>query len=190
MMRMAPTPSKNKLSPSTKKLYGCDPVPPDLTASHLCRDKPLLAKAAGPIAKKTCRACAVPNRYFIHCHELLPKFLSQLTCHLMSSGNLTYFRRLYLMCLSFCSMKPIILLTVVTILPNQWSQPTEMHLATQYLWFQFPLIKFLVLFQKVEPWWTFLVTRMRFYLHYCVRTQVTQILNFQDKGCPPHPLQG
>ena len=31
-----PTPSKAKLSPSTKKLYGCDPVPPDLTASHLC----------------------------------------------------------------------------------------------------------------------------------------------------------
>ena len=38
----------------------------------------MLAKAAGPIAKKTCRACAVPNRYFIHCHELLPKFLSQI----------------------------------------------------------------------------------------------------------------
>ena len=73
-----PTPSKDKLSPSTKKLYGCDPVPPDLTASYLCRDKPLLAKAAGPIANKTCRACAVPNRYFIHCHELLPKFLSQI----------------------------------------------------------------------------------------------------------------
>ena len=30
-----PTPSKDKLSPSTKKLYGCDLVPPDLTASHL-----------------------------------------------------------------------------------------------------------------------------------------------------------
>ena len=73
-----PIPSKDKLSPSTKMLYGCDPVPPDLTASHLCQDKPLLAKAAGPIAKKTCRACAVPNRYFIHCHELLPKFLSQI----------------------------------------------------------------------------------------------------------------
>ena len=52
----------------------------------------------------------------------------KLTCHLMSSGNLTYFRRLYLMCLSTCSMKQIILLTLVTILPNQWSQPTEMHL--------------------------------------------------------------
>ena len=75
----------------------------------------------------------------------------KLTCHLMSSGNWTYFRRLYLMCLSTCSMKPIILLTVVTILPNLWSQPTEMHLATQYPWFQFPLIKFLVLSQKVEP---------------------------------------
>ena len=75
----------------------------------------------------------------------------KLTCHLMFSGNLTYFRRLYLMCLSTCSMKPIILLMVVTILPNQWSQQTEMHLATQYPWFQFPLIKFLVLSQKVEP---------------------------------------
>ena len=72
-----PTPSKDKLSPSTKKLY-VYPVPPNLTASHLCQDKPLLAKAAGPIAKKTCRACAIPNRYFIHCHELLPKFLSKI----------------------------------------------------------------------------------------------------------------
>ena len=61
-----------------KKLYGCDPVPPDLTASHLCQDGPLLAKAVGLIAKKTCRACAVPCRYFVHCHELLPKFLSQI----------------------------------------------------------------------------------------------------------------
>ena len=75
---MAPTTSKDKLNPSTKKLYGCDPVPPDLTASHLCQDKSLLAKRTGPVAKKTCRACAVPNRYFIHCHELLSKFLSQI----------------------------------------------------------------------------------------------------------------
>ena len=75
---MAPTTSKDKLNPSTKKLYGCDLMPPDLTASHLCQDKSLLAKRTGPVAKKTCRACAVPNRYFIHCHELLPKFLSQI----------------------------------------------------------------------------------------------------------------
>ena len=33
---VAPTASKDKLNPSTKKLYGCDPVPSDLTASHLC----------------------------------------------------------------------------------------------------------------------------------------------------------
>ena len=110
------TPSKDKLSPSTKRLYGCDPVPPDLTASHLCQDKPLLAKAPGPIAKKTCRACAVPNRYFVHSHELFLSSFPKLTCHLMSLGNL--------MCPSTCSMKPIILWTVVTILPNQCSQPT------------------------------------------------------------------
>ena len=73
-----PTPSKDKLSPSTKNLYGCDPVPPNLKASYLHRSKTLLAKATCPIAKKTCRACAVPNRYFVHCHELLPKFLSQI----------------------------------------------------------------------------------------------------------------
>ena len=75
---VAPSASKDKLNPSTKKLYDCDPVPPDLTASYLCRDKPPLTKATGPIGKKTCRACAAPNRYFIHCHELLPKFLSQI----------------------------------------------------------------------------------------------------------------
>ena len=85
---------------------------------------------------------------------VMNSFLSsfpKLTCQLMSLGNLTNFRRLYLMCPSTCSLKPIILLTVVTILPNQWSQPTKMHLATQYPWFQFLLIKFLVLSQKVEP---------------------------------------
>ena len=75
---VTPTTSKDKLNPGTKKLYGCDPVPPDLTASHLCQDKSFLAKRTGPVAKKTCRACAIPNRYFIHCHELLPKFLSQI----------------------------------------------------------------------------------------------------------------
>ena len=75
---MPQTPPNDKLSPSTKMLYGCDPVPPNLTASYLHRGKTLLAKATGPIAKKTCRACAVPNRYFMHCHELLPKFLSQI----------------------------------------------------------------------------------------------------------------
>ena len=53
-------------------------MPPDLTASHLCQDKSWLAKRTGPVAKKTCRACAVPNRYFIHCHELLAQFLSQI----------------------------------------------------------------------------------------------------------------
>ena len=107
---------------------------------------------------------------------VMNSFLSsfpKLTCHLMSVGNLIYFRRLYLMCPNTCSMKPIILLTVVTILPNQWSQPTKMHLATQYPWLQFPLTKYLVLFQNVEPWWTFLVTRMRFYPQYCVKTQVS-----------------
>ena len=106
---------------------------------------------------------------------VMNSFLSsfpKLTCHLMSLGNLIYFRRLYLMCPNTCSMKPIILLTVVTILPNQWSQPTKMHLATQYPWLQFLLTKYLVLFQNVEPWWTFLVTRMRFYPQYCVKTQV------------------
>ena len=50
---VAPNPSKDKLNHGTKKLYGCDPVPPDLIA------------------------CAAPNRYFIYSHELLPKFLSQ-----------------------------------------------------------------------------------------------------------------
>ena len=32
---VAPTASKDKPIPNTKKLYGCDPVPPDLTASNL-----------------------------------------------------------------------------------------------------------------------------------------------------------
>ena len=122
---VALTTSKDKLSPGTKKLYGCDPVPPDLTA---------LPISISP---------TIMNSF--------PSSFPKLTCQLMSSGNLTYFRRLYLMCPSTCSMKPIILLIVVTILLNQWPQPTQMYLATQYPWFQFPLIKFLVLSQKAKP---------------------------------------
>ena len=147
---VAPNPSYDKLNHGTKKLYGCDPVPPDLTASHLCRDKPPLIKAVGPIGKKTCRACAAPIGILSTVMNSFQSSFPKLTYHLMSSGNLTYFRRLYLMCPTTCYMKPIILLTVVTILPNQWSQPTKMHLATQCPWFQFPLIMFLVLSQKVE----------------------------------------
>ena len=51
---------------------------PGLTASHLCGDKPLIAKATWPIAKDTCRACAVPNRYIVNYHKLIPEFLSQI----------------------------------------------------------------------------------------------------------------
>ena len=73
-----PTPQKDKLSHGTNMLFSCHPVHPGLTTSHLCRDKPLLAKAIWPIAKETCRTCAVPNRYIVHYRELLPKFLSKI----------------------------------------------------------------------------------------------------------------
>ena len=71
-------PPSDKLSHSTDMLCGCHLVNPGITASHLHRGKTLLAKAACHIAKDTCRACAIPNRYIVHCHELLPKFLSQI----------------------------------------------------------------------------------------------------------------
>ena len=71
-------PQSYKWNPGTKKLYGCDTVHPGLTDTCLYRDKTLLAKATCPAAKKTCRACAVPNRCIIHCHELVPKFLSRI----------------------------------------------------------------------------------------------------------------
>ena len=132
-------------------MYGCDSVPPDLTASNLCQDNPLLAKAAGPVAKKTCRACAVPNRYFVHCHELLPKFLSQID---ISSDVL---RESDLLQETVSDVSEYMLHEANNPIdsgyhsPHQWSQPTEMHLATQYPFFQLLLIKFLVLSQKVEP---------------------------------------
>ena len=40
----------------------------------------------------------------------------KLMCHVTSLGNLIYFMRLYLMCPSTCSIKPIFLVTVATIL--------------------------------------------------------------------------
>ena len=48
----------------------------------------------------------------------------KLMCHVMSLGNLIHFRRLYLMCLSTCSMKPIFLVTVATILHIEQFQCT------------------------------------------------------------------
>ena len=74
---VSPTPS-NKLCHSTNMLYGCDPVNPGITASHLHRGNTLLAKVICPIAKNTCRACAVPNRYIVHYYDLIPEFLSQI----------------------------------------------------------------------------------------------------------------
>ena len=71
-------PQSDKLSHGTDMLHGCDPVNPGITASHLHRGKTLLAKATCPIAKNTCRVCAVPNRYIVHYHELLPEFFSQI----------------------------------------------------------------------------------------------------------------
>ena len=50
--------------------------------------------------------------------------LPKLMCHVMSLGNLIYFRRLHLICPSTWSMKPVLLLTVGTILPIQQSQPS------------------------------------------------------------------
>ena len=143
-----PIPSKDKLSLSTKKLYGCDPVPPDLTASHLCQDNPLLA---GPVAKKTCRACAVPNRYFIHCHELLHKFLSQIDM------SVDVLRESDLLQETVSDVSEYMLHEANNPIDSGYHSPqpmvpTEMHLATQFPWFQFLLIKFLVLSQKVEPW--------------------------------------
>ena len=153
---VSPTTSEDKLSPSTERWYGCDPVPPDLTASHLCQDKPLLTKAASPIAKKTCRACAAPNRYFIHCHELLPKFLSQID---MSADVL---RESDLLQETVSDVSEYMFHEANNPIDSGYHSPKpmyyrklpnfqKMHLATQYPWFQFPLIKFLVLSQKVEP---------------------------------------
>ena len=84
------TSSKDKLSPSTEKLNNYDPVHPGITESHLLEDNPPLAKATCPLAKDICRACAVPNRYMVHHHELLPKFLSQIdmSSHIFGEYNL------------------------------------------------------------------------------------------------------
>ena len=55
--------------------------PPTSTAkpspTNFCGIKYLLARATGSIANNTCLACAVPNRYMVHCHKFYPEFLSQ-----------------------------------------------------------------------------------------------------------------
>ena len=75
--------------------------------SYFLGNKSLLAMAADCMANNTCLACAVPNRYMVPVINPILSSFPKLMCHVMFLGNLIYFRRLYLMCLSTCSMKPI-----------------------------------------------------------------------------------
>ena len=109
--RVPPPASKAKPILTTEKLY--DPVDP----LHFPGTKSPLARAACYMASDTCLACEVPNRYMVHVINSILSCFPKLMYHVMSLGNLIYFRRLYLMCLRTCSMKPIFLVTVVTILP-------------------------------------------------------------------------
>ena len=86
--RVPPPTSRAKLSPTTEKLY--DPVDPEFTASHFPGTKSPLAKATNSMASSTCLACAVPNRYKIHCHKFYPEFLSQVnvSCEVLRESDL------------------------------------------------------------------------------------------------------
>ena len=86
--RVPPPTSKAKLSPTTEKLY--DPVHPGITASHFPGTKSPLASVAGYMVNNTCLACAVPNRFMVHCHELYPEFLSQVdvSCDVLGESDL------------------------------------------------------------------------------------------------------
>ena len=85
--RVPPPTSKAKLSPTTEKLY--NPVHPGITASHFSGTKSPLASVAGYMVNKTCLACAVPNRFMVHCHELYPEFLSQVdvSCDVLGESD-------------------------------------------------------------------------------------------------------
>ena len=86
--RVPPPTSRAKLSPTTEKLY--DPVDPGITASHFPGTKSPLAKATNSMASNTCLACAVPNRYMVHCHKFYPEFLSQVdvSCNVLGESDL------------------------------------------------------------------------------------------------------
>ena len=42
------------------------------------------------MANNTCLACAVPNRYIVHCHKFYPEFLSQVdvSCDALGESDL------------------------------------------------------------------------------------------------------
>ena len=46
--------------------------------------------AADCMANNMCLACAVPNRYMVHCHKFYPEFLSQVdvSCDVLGKSNL------------------------------------------------------------------------------------------------------
>ena len=87
--RVPPPTSKAKVSPTashflrTKSLLG-------RAVSHFLGNKSLLAMAADCMANNTCLACAVPNRYMVHCHKFYPEFLSQVdvSCDVLGQSDL------------------------------------------------------------------------------------------------------
>ena len=87
--RVPPPTSKGKLSPTashflrTKSLLG-------RAVSYFLGNKSLLAMAANCMANNTCLACAVLNRYIVHCHKFYPEFLSQVdvSCDVLGESDL------------------------------------------------------------------------------------------------------
>ena len=87
--RVPPPTSKAKLSPTashflrTKSLLG-------RAVSYFLGNKSLLAMAADCVANNTSFACAVPNRYMVHCHKFYPEFLSQVdvSCDVLGESDL------------------------------------------------------------------------------------------------------
>ena len=146
--RIPPPTSKAKLSPTashflrTKSLLG-------RVVSYFLGNKFLLAMAADCMANNTCLACAVPNRYMVHCHKFYPEFLSQVnvSCDVLGESDLLQ---------ETVSDVSEYMLHEANIpsdsgyhSPIEQFQCTSMHLVALRFWF-LP-IRLLVLPHKVKP---------------------------------------
>ena len=153
-----------------------------------CAIKYLLARTRGSIANDSCRACAVPNIHMVHYHELCPEFLSQsdVSCDVLGESKLLQET------VSDVSEYMLHETSITTDSGYHSSHPTvRAHLDASNS------AKALVSTNKVpcpssqSETLVNLPSKMDEILsQYCVRTQATQRLKYQERCCLQHPLQG
>ena len=186
--RVPPPTSKAKLSPTASHF----PRTKSLVASavsHYLRKKSLSARAIGFRVKANCSACAAPDRYIVHYHELYPKFLSQVdvSCDVLGESDLVQETASEM-------SKYMVHETSITTDSGYHSPhptgPAHLDVSRGYMGAGFANPEVHCPFSRGESLVSLPGEMGETYPQYCVRKQATQRLKYQDRCCLQHPLQG